>query len=93
MEAFWLSRDEPQIQEVDSLSKDFDTGDYKLGRADFEMLEQDFGPFEVDMFASSFSFQFHPFVARVACSQAAAVDAFTIDWGRAGADCQSVAIC
>ena len=84
LEAFWLSRDEPQIQEVDSLSKEFDTGDYKLSRADFEILEQDFGPFEVDMFASSFSFQFHPFVARVACSQAAAVDAFTIDWGRAG---------
>ena len=84
LEAFWLSRDEPQIQEVDSLSKEFDTSDYKLSRADFLALEQDFGPFEVDMFASSFSFQFQPFVAKVACSMAAAVDAFTIDWGKAG---------
>ena len=84
LEAFWLSRDEPQIQEVDSLSKEFDTSDYKLSRADFVILEQDFGPFDVDMFASSFSFQFQPFVARVACSQAVAVDAFTIDWGNVG---------
>ena len=84
LEAFWLSRSEPQIMEVDSMSKEFDSSDYKLSRADFQMLEQDFGPFEVDMFASSFSFQFHPFVARVACSQAAAVDAFTVEWGKAG---------
>ena len=84
LETFWLSRNEPQIQEVDGLSKDFDAGDYKLGQADFRLLEQDFGPFSVDMFASSFSYQFQPFVSRVACSQAAAVDAFTLDWGKAG---------
>ena len=84
LEAFWLSREEIQIKMVDRLSKEFDTSDYKLSSWDFQLLEQDFGPFEVDMFASSFSFQFHPFVSRVACSQAAAVDAFTLDWGKAG---------
>ena len=84
LETFWVSRNEPQIQEVDGLSKDFDAGDYKLGQADFRLLEQDFGPFSVDMFASSFSYQFQPFVSRVACSQAAAVDAFTLDWGKTG---------
>ena len=84
LEPFWLSREESQVVEVDSLSKEVDTGDYKLSTRDFEMLEQSFGPFSVDMFASSFSFQFSPFVARVACSQAAAVDAFTLDWGEAG---------
>ena len=69
---------------MDGLSKDFDASDYKLSQADFRLLEQDFGPFSVDMFASSFSYQFQPFVSRVACSQAAAVDAFTLDWGKAG---------
>ena len=84
LEPFWLSREESQVVEVDSLSKEVDTGDYKLSTRDFKVLEQDFGPFSVDMFASSFSFQFSPFVSRVACSQAAAVDAFTLDWGKAG---------
>lgn len=84
LDTFWLSREELQIRDVDSLSKEVDTGDYKLSTADFKFLEELYGPFSVDMFASTFSYQFRPFVARIACSQAAAVDAFTLDWGTAG---------
>ena len=80
LDPFWISREEPQIREVDKLSKEVDTSDYKLSREDFRGLEEAFGPFSCDMFASSFSYQLKPFVARVACSQAACVDAFSLDW-------------
>ena len=44
--------------EVDSLSKEVDTGDYKLSTRDFKVLEQDFGPFL--LFRSSFLYHFLP---------------------------------
>ena len=84
LDTFWLSRDEIPIVEVDRLSKEVDTSDYKLSRVDFRMLESEFGPFSCDMFASSFSYQMQPYVAKVASAQAAWVDAFTLDWKNTG---------
>ena len=83
-ETYWLSRETLQIRHCDALSKDFDTADYRLSDADFRGLEDAFGPFDVDLFASSFSFLFKPFFARRACSMAAGVDAFSEDWGELG---------
>ena len=50
---------------MDGLSKDFYDSDYRLSQPDFKLLEQNFGPFSVDMFANLFAFQLQPFVSRV----------------------------
>ena len=84
LEMFWVSRDSVQIQFCDSLSKDFDTSDYRLSKGDFSCLEAKFGPFSVDFFASPFTFQFKPFFARLDCAQAIGADAFSADWGTWG---------
>ena len=82
LEAFWLRRNSVQIQICDEISKDFDTSDYKLSSVDFDQLRADFGPFSVDFFASSFSRQFSPFYARLACSEAEGADAFSVSWSK-----------
>ena len=81
LEPYWLSRDELQIQFCDGVSKDFDTADYKLSSEDFSGLAGQFGPFTTDFFASSSSYQFQPFYAKLPCSMAAGCDAFTANWG------------
>ena len=82
LEPFWLRRDSVQIQICDNISKDFDTSDYKLSSEDFSQLREDFGPFSADFFASSFTKQFSPFYAKLACSEAAGTDAFSVSWSR-----------
>ena len=82
LEPFWLRRNSVQIKICDDISKDFDTSDYKLSSEDFSQLFQDFGPFSADFFASSFSHQFSPFYAKLACSQAAGTDAFSVVWSK-----------
>ena len=84
LEPFWLGRESGQITLCDALSKDFDLGDYRLCSQDFGRLESEFGPFSVDFFASSYSFRFRRFYARLDCADAAGVDAFTAHWGGAG---------
>ena len=81
LEPFWLSRRSEEITVCDALSKDFDMGDYRLSRQDFECLELRFGPFTTDFFASSFGWQFSPFYTKVDCGGAAGVDAFSVGWG------------
>ena len=78
LEPFYLRRNSVQIQICDDISKDFDKSDYKLSSEDFSQLYQDFGPFSADFFASSFSHQFSPFYAKLACSQAAGTYAFSV---------------
>ena len=82
LEPFWLKRDSVQIQICDDISKDFDTSDYKLSAEDFSQLSRDFGPFSADFFASSFTKQFSPFYAKLACSEAAGTDAFSVSWAK-----------
>lgn len=80
LEPFWLRRNSVQIKVCDDISKDFDTSDYKLSSVDFCQLEKDFGPFSADFFASTFSRQFTPFYAKLACSEAEGADAFSVSW-------------
>ena len=64
LEPFWLRRNTVQITFCDSLSKDFDSSDYALSDADFSSLDRKFGPFSVDYFASSSTFQHRVEAAR-----------------------------
>ena len=82
LEPYWLSRESEQIVFCDALSKDFDTADYAIDMDSFRRLDKYFGGFTVDLFASSFSYRMKPFVSKIACSEAAEVDAFSVDWGK-----------
>lgn len=84
LEPFWLSRKSKEIVLCDALSKDFDMSDYRLSSADFGVLRSRFGPFSVDFFGSSFTARFRPFFSVLDCTEAAGVDAFTVDWGTWG---------
>ena len=76
----WMSRNEKQIQFCDQLSKDFDPSEYRISGKNFERLEDGFGPFRVDMFASDWTHQMVPFFSRYLCPESAGVDAFAQDW-------------
>ena len=79
-ECVWQPRESAAIMICDTLSKSFDSSDYKLSPQDFQKLLQKFGPFSCDVFASPFSHLFKPFFSRYLCKDAEAVDAFSVNW-------------
>jgi hypothetical protein len=48
----WVSRDNPFLQKADCLSKGIDSDNWSVGREDFSHLEERFGPFTIDLFAT-----------------------------------------
>ena len=75
----WMPRTSTEIMVADDLSKNFDSSEYKLSRSDFGVLNQKFGNFCLDLFASPTTFLFKPFCSRFLCKDSVAVDAFTVD--------------
>ena len=81
LEVVWRRRNTEEIVLCDKLSKTFDLGEYRLEKFSFWALEQEFGPWEVDWFASAWSQRLPRFAARFWTVGAAWTDAFTQDWG------------
>jgi hypothetical protein len=48
----WVSGDNPFLQKADCLSKGIDSDNWSVGREDFSHLEERFGPFTIDLFAT-----------------------------------------
>ena len=53
LETFWLSRDSQEIVMCDQWSKEVDTSDYWIERKEFCRIEERYGPFSADYFASN----------------------------------------
>ena len=81
-EIVWQRRNTEEIRFADFVSKDFDFGDYKICDDDFHSLEQEYGDFEADYFASDYSFRKKPFYSRYLSGESSGSDAFSQDWGR-----------
>ena len=68
-------------QGADYLSKVIDYNDWGLSGELFNLLDQRWGPFEVDWFASEHNAKTVKFYSRFWCPSCAGVDAFTENWG------------
>jgi hypothetical protein len=76
----WVSRDHHFLQRADARSKSIDTDNWEVGSADFDYLFKTFGPFTVDLFASSSNFKVERFFSFTYEDGSSGVDAFAYDW-------------
>ena len=68
-------------QQADYLSKVIDCNDWGLAVSIFNLLNQLWGPFEIDWFASEHNAKVAKFYARFWSPSCSGVDAFTENWG------------
>jgi hypothetical protein len=74
----WLPR--ALNERADALSKFRDSSDWMLRKSLFRSLDEKWGPFQVDRFASHLNAQLPTFNSRWWCPGTAGVNAFTLDW-------------
>ena len=55
LEMVWRKRNREEIYLCDRLSKDFDLSEYRITDEKFRTLEEEFGPWDIDWFASDWS--------------------------------------
>ena len=80
LETFWLSRDSKEIEFCDQWSKEVDTADYWIEMKDFRRIEERYGPFSADYFASDRSWRKKPFFAKFGVGESSGLDAFSVGW-------------
>ena len=78
----WRRRSTEEIVLCDKLSKTFDLGEIRLEMKSFLDIEMEFGPWEVDWFASAWSARLSKFASRFWTVGATFTDAFPQDWRR-----------
>jgi hypothetical protein len=84
LNAIWVSRSDPRFQKADALTKQVNSDDWSVHPDAFVTLQQWFGVFSIDMFASPENFK----VARYSFSaDSAGVDAFSMSWEGENAYC------
>ena len=76
----WRRRNTEEITLCDKLSKDFDLSEYRLSQESFDALNEEFGPWEVDWFASDWSRRLERFSSRYWTIGGEAPDAFSQKW-------------
>ena len=76
----WRRRNTEEITLCDQLSKDFDLSEYRLSQESFDALSMEFGPWEVDWFASDWSHRLEKFSSRYWTIGGGAPDAFSQRW-------------
>jgi hypothetical protein len=78
----WVPREENC--EADALSKLHDSGDWVFDQTAFQALDQCWGPFEIDLFASAHNALTPLFFSMLACPGTAGVNAFAHTWSGRG---------
>jgi hypothetical protein len=68
--------------EADELSKIIDQDDWQIQPHIFKFMNNKFGPFSIDLFASNLSHQTQKFYSKYWCQGTSGVDAFAFDWGK-----------
>ena len=81
-EVVWRRRNSDEIVICDKISKDFDASEYKIKDDSFKRIEEEFGEFEMDWFASSWSARTKQFASRFKDKGAVVTDAFSGDWSK-----------
>ena len=82
IESQWIPRSVNHV--ADALSKTVDLDDWQLDPRIFHMLNEKWGPFTIDRFASSCNTQLFRFNSRFWCAEAEAeaIDSFSQDWSK-----------
>ena len=80
LEMVWRRRNTQEISLCDRLSKDFDLSEYRISRASFEEIEEEYGPWQIDWFASDWSRRMDRFASRYWTIGTDIIDAFSQDW-------------
>ena len=80
MKMVWHRRNTEEITLCDKLSKVFDLSEYQLTQESFDALEEEFGPWDVDWFASDWSHRLERFASRYWTVGGEATDAFSHRW-------------
>ena len=81
LEMVWRRRNTQEISLCDRLSKDFDLSEYRISSESFEEIEEEFGPWQIDWFASDWSRRMDRFASRYWTIGTDIIDAFSQDWG------------
>ena len=81
LQMVWRRRNTEEIVLCDRISKEFDLSEYRIQEDSFNNLEQEFGPFHVDWFASHWSCRLDRFCSKYWTIGSEATDAFAQDWG------------
>jgi hypothetical protein len=76
----WVSRTDPRLQKAEAMTKQVNTDDWSIHPETFGTLQQWFGKFSVDLFASSENFKVARFYSYAFSANSAGVDAFSMSW-------------
>ena len=80
LQVTWIPRELNQL--ADDISKYLDTSDWMLNKDWFTYFNSQWGPFDIDLFASSMNHQVPAYYSRFYTPDCAGVDAFAQVWGR-----------
>ena len=75
-----LRREDPRIQVADAGSKAPDSDDWSIDAAHFALLESQFGPFTIDLFADEANHRVKRFYSDFLCPTSSGIDAFCHSW-------------
>jgi hypothetical protein len=78
LNAIWVSRSDPRLQKADALTKQENSDDWSVLPEAFGTLQQWFGKFSVDLFASPENFKVAKFYSYSFSADSAGVDAFSM---------------
>jgi hypothetical protein len=76
----WVSRVDSRLQKADAMTKQVNTDDWLVHPEAFGTLQQWFGKFLVDLFASSENFKVAKYYSCTFSADSAGVDAFSMSW-------------
>ena len=71
-----------EITLCDKISKEFDLSEYRIQEDSFRELMEEFGPCDVDWFASYWSARLDRFCSKYWTLDSKASDAFSVDWNQ-----------
>jgi hypothetical protein len=80
VQPIWVSRDNPFLLKADAISKGIDTDNWEVSSEDFQQLTGLFGPFSVDLFATSSNAKCKRFYSRSLEKGTLGIDAFAQNW-------------
>jgi hypothetical protein len=87
LNAVWVSRSDPRLQKADALTKQVNSDDWLIHPDAFNTLQQWFGIFSIDLFASPENFKVSRYYSYSFSASCAGVDAFSLSWESENAYC------
>jgi hypothetical protein len=87
LNAIWVSCSDPRLQKADALSKHVNSDDWSVHPDAFDTLQQWFGVFSIDLFASPENYKVSRYYSFSFSASCVGVDAFSLLWEGKNAYC------